>query len=227
MSGVLPARQWLSSRSRLHWTPKYVVDRLSVAYMEARHPEWPWLSTTVVPQLDSLLHSTDVGLEVGSGRSTTWFAERTRQLTSIEHDPEWVYKLENSVSNRGLGNVTIQYIPYRSDVLDHASEYRAFIENLPDTSLDYALIDGFHRSVTSNAVLRKLKEGGLLIIDDVHRYLPSASRTPGARSAKDGPLDGEWGLFWERTMAMRRLWFSDGVHDTAIFITMAVGSTDA
>jgi hypothetical protein len=77
-------------------------------------------------------------------------------------------------------------------------------------------------------VLPKIRSGGLLIIDDIHRYLPSGSRAPLAV-----PLDGDAASeTWTRVADAVADWelteTTSGVTDTAILRKpTAVDSIDA
>jgi hypothetical protein len=66
-----------------HWTPRYVKNRLALMAYERFNPEQPWLTRNMIEILENWLKPTDVGLEFGSGRSTTWFARRVRHLERL------------------------------------------------------------------------------------------------------------------------------------------------
>jgi hypothetical protein len=59
--------------------------------------------------------------------------------------------------------------------------------------------------------------GGILVIDDVHRYLPSKSRAPLARKISDGAVDQEWQEFLTKVLDWEYIWSSNGVKDTVIY----------
>ena len=88
---------------------------------------------------------------------------------------------------------------------------------LKNGSLDFVLVDGIDRGKCAVTSLEKLKPGGILVIDDVHRYLPSESRAPLARTLNDGPVDEDWQEFLNRTMDWEYIWTSNGVKDTVIY----------
>jgi len=60
--------------------------------------------------------------------------------------------------------------------------------NLPESSLDFILIDGKKRDSCALAALPRIKPGGIIIVDDVHRYIARTkpSHAPFARDMPNG-----------------------------------------
>ena len=207
-------------RSFRHWSPRYLVDRARDRVYQATHPGDPWLTPAAVQFLSLWLRSTDRGLEFGSGRSTLWFARRTQHLTSIEHAPEWHARVSGRLRELGILNVDLRLVEKEPAPADPSQPpaYAAAAGDLPDSSLDYVLVDGAYRDACALAGLCKLKPGGLLILDDAHRYLPSRSISPYARTLAEGPASPLWGTFLQSVSGWRCLWTSKGVSDTAVYI---------
>lgn len=209
------------------WTPRYAFDKLVVRQWERTNPTEPWLTSASVELLKTLLTPRDVGLEWGSGRSTIWFARRVAKLTSVETIESWYRQVLQQLKDAKLENVDYLWCRELPDAALALEEYVGVVESFSDESLDFALVDGAFRSACANRVIPKLRRGGLLIVDDVHRFVPSNSRSPKARTASDGPRNGIW---WEGTEGFRwsdflegvqgwpHLWTSNGVKDTAIWI---------
>lgn len=142
------------------------------------HPNDPWLSPKAIRFIDRALVADGLGLEWGSGRSTTWLARRVARLISVEHDPEWFHFVERRVE--GLPNVDLRFVP-----LDHPTAqtgerrydptpgYVRVAEELADESVDFVLVDGPYRQPCVAAALPKLRPGGLLAIDNTD-WLPIA-----------------------------------------------------
>jgi predicted O-methyltransferase YrrM len=193
---------------RPHWTPRYVVDRARLAVHERRHPRDPWLTADAVRFLDGWLRPTDRCLEWGAGRSTAWFAARTASVVSIEHDQSWATKVSDQLA--GVQGVSVHLID-GSEAGTYASA--------PDGAarFDVALVDGIHRDQCALAALDLVDAGGIVVVDNVERYLPSRSRSPEAIG--DRYESEDWRAFEARTERWRRYWTSDGVTDTAIFFS--------
>lgn len=206
-------------RSFRHWTPTYLRDRVALAIRHRRHPDEPWLTAEAVNILASWLRSTDVGLELGSGRSTPWLAARLARLTSVEHDPIWFQRTSARLSALGLAQRT----DYRlcPDGKNGASEssYVKVISGIADATLDVVLVDGVARDDCAHAALDKLKPGGLLVIDNINWFLPRRhpSTAPRSRSLADGFETPRWQSVAHRIADWRVIWTSDGICDTALW----------
>lgn len=176
------------------------------------HPDEPWLTPAAVQILDKHLTKEMAGLEFGSGKSTAWFARRLSDLTSVEHSPEWYSRVKQQLDREEFNHV--RYIladPARQ------GDYESAADNFPNNSLDFILIDGINRGKCTLAAIDKLKPGGIMVIDDVHRYLPGRSQAPLARTIKDGPVDQDWQDFLDLTIDWEYIWTSNGVKDTVIY----------
>lgn len=203
-------------RSFAHWTPRYVVNRMSTLLYERRCPDHPWLTRDANQFLSSYLRKGDVGLEFGSGRSTIWIAHRVSRLHSVETDGQWFLRVGSMIEEAGLSNVTYELIS-GNDEHALASAYEVVISRAANSSLDFCLVDGDCRGVCALLLLEKIRPGGILIIDNVERYLPSNSVSPAARSSVSGPADDVWARVETGLRSWRKYWTSNGVSDTAIF----------
>ena len=200
------------TRSYKHWSPDYLWRRLKDKLHQRLHPEEPWLTPAVVQTLDKHLTSDMCGLEFGSGRSTVWFARRLGRLTSVEHSSEWFDNVSRHLKKAGLENVN-HLLRKNSPENDYAQA----ASQTGEESLDFVLVDGIDRAKCALISLTKLKPGGILVIDDIHRYLPSESRAPLARKVIDGAVDLDWQEFLNKVMDWEYIWSSNGVKDTVIY----------
>jgi hypothetical protein len=83
-----------------HWTPRDILDRVSLGVGERLTPELPWLTAESIRLLSGMIRPTERGLECGSGRSTRWFADRVGELTSVESDPECFRRVQGTLAGR-------------------------------------------------------------------------------------------------------------------------------
>ncbi|MBZ5618121.1 MAG: class I SAM-dependent methyltransferase [Acidobacteriia bacterium] len=199
-----------------HLTPRYVKNRLGVALYERTHRDAPWLTRQMVGLLSCWLRPDDSGLELGSGRSTIWFAERVRHLVSVEHDPVWYQQVQARLA-------------VHKDVVDYhlcpdAAAYRERVDSLPSDSIDFVLVDGIERDYCAVMSMPKIVPGGIIIVDNCNWYLPHASTSPGSREPGSGPASETWGKFLEATRGWRYIWTSDGVTDTAFWVKPAAST---
>lgn len=204
-------------RSFRHWSIRYIVDRIALAFHERLNPDAPWLTRTMVEILGCWLQKTDVGVEFGSGRSTIWFAARVAKLISVEHDREWSVRVQQMLSTNGLESK----VSYRfADPSNLETSYLAVFSDLADSSTDFFLIDGIFRDKCAIAAVPKLKPGGLLIVDNANWYLPPPiqQRSPATRVAGEGHATALWSDFAETVSRWRCVWTSNGVTDTAFWV---------
>jgi predicted O-methyltransferase YrrM len=189
---------------------------------ERGHAGDPWLTPAAIRLLEPLLRPADQGVEFGSGRSTVWFAERVRSLTSVEHDEQWYHAVAARLKERGLSNVDYILAP-EDQPMERGGEsaYARSALAFPDSSVDFALVDGHYRDYSAKFILPKLKPGGMLIIDNVNWYLPCRSMAPNSRTGRLGPATPVWAEVGAELAGWRSIWTSSGVWDTAIFIKPA------
>jgi predicted O-methyltransferase YrrM len=212
------AGPWDRERVRRQGNPRYVFDKTRQMLYERNHPDAPWLTPAANRLLPSLLRPTDQGVEFGSGRSTLWLARRVAHLTSIEHDPKWYRSVAAKLSAHGITNVEQILAPVDVPVAQGGdSAYTRVLEKFPESSLDFALIDGAYRAHVTELAMPRLRPGGLMIIDNVNWYVPSPTRAPASRSLSDGP-EPLWADIVRQLASWRLIWTGSGVWDTAIYI---------
>ena len=205
-------------RSFSHWTPRYIGSRIAEKYYYAIHPDHPWLTQTANEMLVTYLKKSDVGLEFGSGRSTLWFAKRVGHLISVEHDEAWFQKVSQTLKDNNLNNVDYHLHPRNlTDEQGGETDYVKVVQGIKSDSIDFVLIDGVYRDFCALESIRVIRPGGVMIIDDVHRYLPSDSYSPNSRTLKDGPKGQTWAKVYEMISQWRKIWTTSGVSDAAFF----------
>ena len=205
--------------------PRYVADRVRLALHQRMHPDAPWLTAEATRMLDELLQPSFVGIEWGSGRSTTWFAQRVARLVSVEHDATWHATVSERLAEQQLTNVDYRLYPCEPEQVEtdewiramFASDYVRAADTFESRSIDFALVDGMYRSACALAVIPKLRAGALLIVDNVNWFLPSASRAPSSRGESDEPLSPTWAEFAGAVEGWDVRWTQNGVADTAIW----------
>ena len=205
-------------RSFSHWTPRYIGSRIAEKYYYTIHPDHPWLTQTANEILFTYLKKSDVGLEFGSGRSTLWFAKRVGHLISVEHDKAWFQKVSQTLKDNNLNNVDYRLHPRNmADEQGGETDYVKVIQDIKSDSIDFVLVDGIYRDFCALESIRVIRPGGVMIIDDVHRYLPSDSTSPYSRTLKDEPKGQTWEKVYETISQWRKIWTTSGVSDAAFF----------
>jgi hypothetical protein len=67
-----------------------------------------------------------------------------------------------------------------------------------------------------------IKPGGILIVDDFNRYLPTETRSPFSRSREQGPETELWAVYQSAVQSWRKIFTRNGVTDSALWIRPAV-----
>jgi len=115
LPGLFPAG-WTWMRARL--TGRRIVK-----------PWWVWNAIRFVGRE---LRSTDRVLEVGSGYSTIWLAQRCAKVVSIEESPQWRASVEQNAQLHGLTNIRVE----------SGDSLQLFQEIVPQDRWDVVVIDG-------------------------------------------------------------------------------------
>lgn len=148
----------------------------------------PWFPFPAIEFMKRTVRREWVIFEFGSGGSTIFFAQRCSQVYSVEHDSDWAESVRTAAKNIGISNLVLRliapdYCPedegdrenegYRSDLpmwKDYSfSRYVNSIGDHADHSLDVIVIDGRARAACFRRSIRKVRPGGLLILDDSSR----------------------------------------------------------
>ena len=194
-----------------YWGIRYFNSKLKQQLRLKKDPTLPWLPYETIRFLDQYLKNTDVMLETGSGRSTIWFAQRTQKVVSIEHDEGWFNICKEKLGKAGLKNVEYFLENRGENINPSASPYVQRVKAMADHSFDFILVDGKLRSTIALISLDKVKNGGLISIDNIERelYLPAFSLPDSLTSSS--PVRPEWKTFLERTANNRKVVLSDGI----------------
>jgi SAM-dependent methyltransferase len=197
-----------------HWTPRYIYDRLSQIVYQRRHPDAPWLGHEMVRILENWLMPEDRGFEWGSGRSTIWFAERIGSLVSVEHNSAWYSRVNAELKAKGLKNVEYH-------LCEDEAQYRRVATQYPSQSFDFILIDGVARDECALAAISMVKPGGIVVVDDCNRYLPTQSRSPFSRRPAQGPDTELWAAYQDSVKGWRKIWTTNGITDSGLWVKPA------
>jgi len=214
ISGPKSSGFWLP-RPAAHWTPRYIKNRLKLAMWQRQNPTAPWLTASAVSFLETWVKPGDVIAEFGSGRSTLYFAKKVGaagRVASVEHHKQWYEEVTRRLASAGASNVR-----YINPIQEEAAYVAAADAGLAGTTPDMALVDGLYRDACALWSLRAVKPGGVIAVDNVHRYLPHHTNAPFAIGAEGQPATARWEQFWAVAGNWRQLWTTNGIDDTAFF----------
>jgi predicted O-methyltransferase YrrM len=204
-------------RPHKHWTLGYLKARMRQMRWQKAHPLDPWLTRDAVAFLRNWLRPGDLMVEFGSGRSTIWFAKHVTpkgHIISVEHHAEWFREVTNRLNGAGLGNVSYLISEEKPEPYVGAADIALASRG---GYADCILVDGRMRDHCAVWALDHVKPGGLIVVDNVQRYLPHASLSPTALAPHEDPASELWKEFAQRTRSWRTYWTSDDVEDTAFY----------
>lgn len=98
--------------------------------------------------------------EWGAGGSTIWFGKRVKKLVSMENNLYYHNLVRDTINEQGLKNVEIFF-------REVPGAYASFILNYD--KFDCILVDGRHRVACVEYAIKRIKPGGIIILDDAER----------------------------------------------------------
>lgn len=146
----------------------------------------PWITFGAIRWLERYLEPGMSVFEYGAGGSTLFFAERVRELVSVEHDEHFHRIVRDRLDRDARCNVDLRLRkpePMGDDEADDR-RYRSFQGKYRDVSFrryvrtiaedpgrlfDVVMVDGRARMVCVNEAIDKIREGGVLILDNSER----------------------------------------------------------
>ena len=168
---------------------RYPAARLRAS--SGRTPQRPWIVPAAIGWLRRRIRPDWSILELGSGRSTIWFARRAGHVVSFEDNAFWADHTRDRLRRLELENVELRVGPV--EALPHA------VAELPDASFDLVVIDFLESpDVTRIDVLKpateKVKPRRLLLLDDSDRpgYAEAYDLLGGWRERRFSGLKDEW-----------------------------------
>lgn len=120
-----------------------------------QYPRLPWLAYSVISYIEPLAAQKRV-FEFGSGMSTLWFSDRSREVVSVDSSREWYDRGVKGTANRR--NVTLFYATTQREYLDSISRAGG--------KFDLVLIDGMYRPECVKIVRSWLNPGGVVVVDN-------------------------------------------------------------
>lgn len=119
----------------------------------------PWLTYPAIHFLQERLNKDHCIFEFGSGNSTLWLAERSKQIVSIEYDADYFDLLAPKLKEF----VHIEYLQARPG-MDYYQQL-----NKRSEKFDVVIIDGRERVLCALNCLGALSEQGVVVFDNSER----------------------------------------------------------
>jgi hypothetical protein len=146
----------------------------------------PWLSSEVLEFLERHVQPDHRVFEWGSGGSTIFFAERAKQVVSVENWPDWYDKVKGWLDARQLTHVQLLLRPAdegRSQDIRNPDAYashsagfkhqifRSYAREIDQHPglFDLVVVDGRARGSCLKHARRRVRVGGAVLLDDSER----------------------------------------------------------
>jgi len=129
------------------------------ASVDARGEPLPWITYPAIEFLRRRIQPGMSVFEYGSGGSTIWWANRVREVISVEHDQEWFERVREDLSSRA----TICQID-----LEYGGAYAKEIQKY-QSRFDIVVVDGRDRVNCLKNCISALKCSGVVILDNSDR----------------------------------------------------------
>lgn len=114
----------------------------------------PWFTYPSIEFIESILQKDWLVFEWGSGNSTLWWAERVKNIISVEDNEAWFWEVKRQ-------------LPKNAEIyLKSGKEYVESILRYPDHEFDVIIVDGSARNEATTHCISKLKTSGIIIFDN-------------------------------------------------------------
>ncbi|AFH50590.1 Fkbm family methyltransferase [Ignavibacterium album JCM 16511] len=120
----------------------------------------PWFTYPAIEFLKDRLTKEMIIFEYGSGSSTLFFAERVKEIISVETDKEWFNKIVNKLPSNA------RLIFYEQVNFD--CTYAEVIKTT-NKKYDIIIVDAIEREEAISISIELLKENGVIILDNSER----------------------------------------------------------
>ena len=117
----------------------------------------PWITYPAIAFLDSRLTKSMAVFEYGCGNSTLWLAERVGSIVSCEHESVWYHEIRSTLPTNAKLLLRALDGGYASAVASSGQNF------------DVIIIDGRDRNECVAAAVSRLKQDGVIILDNSER----------------------------------------------------------
>jgi len=127
----------------------------------------PWYTYPQLQWLMPRIKKTDTVFEFGAGYSTVWYGQHAREVTAVEHNSEWLTKVQKMIG----ANVRLLLRPTSGTEANAEgdSPYFATLNEYPPDSFDVIVIDGMERVQCAYAAPSRLHNDGIIVFDNSDR----------------------------------------------------------
>ena len=153
-----PLRFWRSGYlQKVGWLDSF---RFKQA-IDAEHNPLPWYTYPAIEYIKQFDFSQLEVFEYGSGNSTIFWSQLASKIVSIENNPQWYETVAEKVGQ----NVELKAIEDKDYYINELEKYDKF---------DIIIIDGSYRNECAKVAVKKLKSGGMILLDNADWHVEAA-----------------------------------------------------
>jgi predicted O-methyltransferase YrrM len=157
--------------------PQYISRCVAHNVINGKTPldlEIPWFSYAAIDFLESFVKPEMSVFEYGSGGSTVFFARRAKRVISVEDNPKWYEWVKRRLEQHSLDNASLRLCEFNFKQ-PIGFEDSAYLQAIPEEAFDVIVVDGSEewtqvRPICFEKAESRVKEGGIIIVDDSWRY---------------------------------------------------------
>jgi hypothetical protein len=123
----------------------------------------PWFTYPAIAYIEALNLEDSYILEFGSGHSTLFWAERVKQILSIETNKEWFDEIGMKLERRSVSHVSLEHH-------DTSEQYLFSLKQDPVRQFDVIIVDAIDRFKTLEGTIDMLSDAGFVILDNSDWY---------------------------------------------------------
>ena len=137
----------------------------------------PWYTYPAIEYLSQFDYSTKAIFEFGTGYSSMYWAKRAKKVISIEDNPEWFSKFSKEFSAENWEMI-------------YCDEKQGYEDTIlrSDERYDVIVVDGKRRAECAEKAIKKLADGGMIILDDSDRINTSQEYVKAVKILKEANL---------------------------------------
>jgi len=123
--------------------------------------------------IEKYLNSDDTLLEFGAGQSTIYFSGIVKKVISIEHDIDWINKINDTIKAYDIKNINLHYVKYNlpEPIPCRYEQFKDYIEFAKKKKFKFTkvLIDGRARKYCAKSIWNVIDENIIVFIHDFNR----------------------------------------------------------
>lgn len=159
------------------WQKEFVMDKTideKVCVDKDGNPI-PWYTFPAIEYLSQFNYLGKKVFEFGCGNSSRFWAARADKVISVEDNIKWLDKWKEEFTEQNIN------ILYREEGAEY---YNAILET--EDKYDIIVIDGKNRSECAENAMKRLADGGIIIVDDSDRINTSNEYVETMNNLKKG-----------------------------------------